>query len=50
MGCCHAEPINAKLSRAKVKVAHESSKLHPNFIYYFNVTGSVSYIVWAAIA
>ena len=37
IGCCHAEPITAKLSRAKVKVAHESSELHPNFIYSFNL-------------
>ena len=31
------EPITAKLSRAKVKVAHESSEFHPNFIYSFNL-------------
>ena len=37
IGCCHAEPISAKLSRAKVKAAHESSELHPNFIYSFNM-------------
>ena len=37
IGCCHAEPITAKLSRAKVKAAHESSELHPNFIYSFNL-------------
>ena len=37
IGCCHAEPITAKLSRAKVKVAHESSELHLNFIYPFNL-------------
>ena len=36
IGCCHAEPITAKLSRAKVKARHESSELHPNFIYSFN--------------
>ena len=38
LAACHAEPINAKLSRAKVKAAHESSELHPNFIY--------SFIIW----
>ena len=37
IGCCHAEPISAKLSRAKVKATHESSELHPNFIYSFNM-------------
>ena len=37
IGCCHAEPISAKLSRAKVKAAYESSELHPNFIYSFNL-------------
>ena len=37
IGCCHTELITAKLSRAKVKVAHESSELHPNFIYSFNL-------------
>ena len=37
IGCCHAEPISAKLSRAKVKAAQESSELHPNFIYSFNM-------------
>ena len=33
IGCCHAEAISAKLSKAKVKAAHESSELHPNLIY-----------------
>ena len=37
IGCWQAEPISAKLSRAKVKAAHESSELHPNFIYSFNM-------------
>ena len=37
IGCCHAEPITAKISKAKVKVAHESSELLPNFIYSFNM-------------
>ena len=37
IGCSHAEPISAKLSQAKVKAAHESSELHPNFIYSFNM-------------
>ena len=37
IGCCHAEPITAKISRAKVKVAHESSELHLNFIYSFKL-------------
>ena len=37
IGCCYAEPISAKLSRVKVKAAHESLEIHPNFIYSFNM-------------
>ena len=37
LGDGDAEPITAKLLRAKVKAAHESSELHPNFIYSFNL-------------